>query len=174
MNPAHWEMEFYEDEHGREPCLEFIEGLSTAKKLAVRAALVNILGRQGPNVCESEFGKSLGGGLYEFRLRHHEAEVLARVRPDLAKRVEEAEKEKILLRVFFHPHGDKLILLLGGYDKGKDPSEKRQQREIDDARKALKAWKERQRRDGRATGTPGGTGRSPSFLAYWKKIRNTR
>ena len=71
MNPAHWEMEFYEDEHGREPCLEFIEGLSTAKKLAVRAALVNILGRQGPNVCESEFGKSLGGGLYEFRLRHH-------------------------------------------------------------------------------------------------------
>lgn len=174
MNPEHWEMEFYEDEHGREPCLEFIEGLSPAKKLAVRAALVNILGRQGPNVCESEFGKSLGGGLYEFRLRHHEAEVLARVRPDLAKRVEEAEKEKILLRVFFHPHGDKLILLLGGSDKGKDPGEKRQQREIEDARKALKAWQGRQRRDAKATRSPGGAGHSHSFLAYWKKIRKVR
>jgi hypothetical protein len=78
MNPEHWEMEFYEDEHGNEPCKDFIEGLPTAKKLASRSALVNILARQGPDVCESEFGKNLGEGLYEFRLRHHEAEILMR------------------------------------------------------------------------------------------------
>ena len=39
-------------------------------------------------------------------------------------------RQRILLRVFVHFHGSRVILLLGGYDKGKDPSEKKQQREI--------------------------------------------
>ncbi len=50
-----------------------------------------------------------------------------------------------MLRVFFHPHGDKLILLLGGYDKGARPSAKRQQAEIEIARKRLAHWRERQK-----------------------------
>jgi hypothetical protein len=47
----------------------------------------------------------------------------------------------ILLRVFFHPHGDKLLLLLGGYDKGRDPSAKRRQTEIKVAHQRLTAWR---------------------------------
>ncbi len=73
MNPDHWEMEFYEDENGNEPCKDFIEDLATPKKLAIQAALINILARQGPDVCETEFGKPLRDGLYEFRLRHSES-----------------------------------------------------------------------------------------------------
>ena len=32
-----------------------------------------------------------------------------------------ARSEEVLLRVFFHAHGDRLVLLLHGYDKGADP-----------------------------------------------------
>lgn len=47
---------------------------------------------------------------------------------------------KILLRVFFCTGpGRKIILLLSGYDKGKDPSGRRQQREIVKARKLYTA-----------------------------------
>jgi len=48
--------------------------------------------------------------------------------------------------IVVHFYGEKVVLLLGGYDKGKDPKEKRQQREIARARKLLAQFKERQRR----------------------------
>jgi hypothetical protein len=171
MNPEHWEMEFYVDASGKEPCRDFIDGLDAVKAAAIRSALVHILARQGPDVCETEFGKNLGKGLYEFRLRHDEAEILSRVRPDLAAKLEQAGAERILLRVFFHAHGDKLILLLGGYDKGEDPSSRRQQREIGVARKALIAWKESQRRAEKAGKRHSGVVPGHSFVAYWKKVR---
>jgi hypothetical protein len=44
------------------------------------------------------------------------------------------------LRVFCHAHGQKLILLLGAYDKAKDASAKRQEREIAAARARLSEW----------------------------------
>ena len=58
----------------------------------------------------------------------------------------EAPREKVLLRVFVHFYGDKIVLLLGGFDKGRDPKEKRQQREIAQARKLFAQFRERQRR----------------------------
>jgi len=74
-------------------------------------------------VCGSSYGKQLGDGLFEFRLR---------------------EKD-LLFRVFCHAYGDQIVLLLSGYDKGADPSKRRQQREIEQARKRLAAWKQWQR-----------------------------
>ena len=47
----------------------------------------------------------------------------------------------ILLRMFVHFYGDRVVLLMHGYDKGGDPSEKRQNREIAEARRRLTAWK---------------------------------
>jgi putative component of toxin-antitoxin plasmid stabilization module len=79
-------------------------------------------------------GKALGDGLFEFRLREE-------IR-------DQGVTEKILLRVFFHAYGSKIILLLGGYDKGEHPSPRRQQREIEAARRYLRDFKERQRRIG--------------------------
>jgi hypothetical protein len=49
----------------------------------------------------------------------------------------EAGGERILLRGFCHARGDRVVLLLGGYDKGADPSRRRQQREIETARRRL-------------------------------------
>jgi hypothetical protein len=37
------------------------------------------------------------------------------------------------------------VLLLGGYDKGRDPKEKKQEREIRRARKSLEDWRRQER-----------------------------
>jgi hypothetical protein len=52
----------------------------------------------------------------------------------------------VLLRVFVHFHGKRVVLLLSGYDKGDDPSDRRQRREISRARKRLTAWQEQEKR----------------------------
>lgn len=139
-----WHIEFYEDDHGRAPCRDWIEdALGEVQRDALIAALRTVLAEQGIDVCRSQWGKALGQGLYEFRLRHTAAEVEAMFggAPPGAK-----SGERVLLRVFFHPHGDRIILLLGGYDKGANPSEKRQAREIATARKRLAEFKAREAR----------------------------
>ena len=87
--------------------------------------------------------KQLGEGLCEFRLRYNLAELLHRFEgrdPAQAS----GRSEEVLLRVFFHAHGDR-VLLLHGYDKGTDPSTRRQQREIAEARRRLRAFRESRR-----------------------------
>ncbi len=49
--------------------------------------------------------------------------------------------ERVLLRLFVHFHGAKVVLLLGGYDKADAPNERRQQREIGEARRLLGQFK---------------------------------
>jgi hypothetical protein len=46
----------------------------------------------------------------------------------------------ILLRVFFCTAERKVILLMSGYDKAEDPNERRQRREIANARKLVTAY----------------------------------
>lgn len=57
----------------------------------------------------------------------------------------ESRPERIALRVFVHAHGDKLLLLLAGYDKAAEPSDKREDREIELARKRLTEYRGRRR-----------------------------
>ena len=92
-----------------------------------------ILAHEGNGVCGTEFGKALGDGLSELRLRHDADEVLARKQSAL-KRLRTGKKERSFYVSSSDAHGDKLVLLLGGYDKGADDSEKRQQTEIETAR----------------------------------------
>lgn len=144
-------IEFFRGADGSEPVRRFIDSLSKDKRDALLAALTQILARQGLNVCRSEWGKQLSGGLAEFRLRHDKREVLARegiAELDLP----ESSPEKILLRVFFHAHGKRLILLLSGYDKGARPSARYQQREIERARTHLTEWRAMQSRERRPRG----------------------
>jgi hypothetical protein len=98
------------------------------------------------DVCRSEWGKHLGGGLAEFRLRHDEREVLSGHGSSDAGDLPEASPEKVLLRVFFHAHGNRLILLLSGYDKGGRSGPRHQKREIERARAYLKEWQAEQAR----------------------------
>ncbi len=140
-----YEIEFYEDDEGDEPVLRWLrEELSPRKRRALGAAMNNVLQALGVKVCGTEFGRQLGTGLFEFRLRGMD---LAKAAPGSVS--VERDEAKMLLRVFCHAHGDKLILLLGGYDKGEDTSAKRQAQEIAIARRRLRDWQRRRRRGSR-------------------------
>lgn len=139
-----WDIEFYADERNSEPCLEWIRGLSRQKRAALETAIELVLARRGLDVVKTEFGKALGGGLYEFRLRWSAEEVAGKAGAVLAEPV--AETEAILLRLFFCTSGRKIILLLSGYDKAKNPSNRRQDGEIAAARKLLTAHREAEKR----------------------------
>lgn len=120
-------LEFYEDASGDQPVLRWLrEELTLAKRKALGYAMNTVL-------------QQLGGGLFEFRLR--------RDLRDPAGAREEAGR--ILLRVFCHAHGDRLLLLVGGYDKGEHPSPRRQGTEIALARARFKDWQIRLGRDQR-------------------------
>lgn len=145
-SPAGYEIEFFGRADGSEPVRKFLDSLSENKRNALLAALKFILARNGLDVCKSEWGKNLGGGLAELRLRHDEREVLAGHSNTDEDQLPEGSPEKILLRVFFHAHGNRVILLLGGYDKGRRSSDRHQQQEIERARGYLREWQAEQTR----------------------------
>lgn len=123
-----YQLEFYEDERGEKPVLRWIrEELTLTQRSELGQAMRAQLQERGIGVCATEYGKPLGRGLFEFRLR----------------RALEDAGEKILLRVFCHAYGNKVVLLLGGYDKGADPSPGRQRDEIALSRRRLVDWQRR-------------------------------
>lgn len=148
-----WDIEFYRDEQGQEPCRRWMERLNRAKRLALETALEHVLAARGTDVVDTEYGKCLKKGLYEFRLRWSAEEVAAKVGVALSEPA--PKSDKILLRVFFCTSGRKIILLLNGYDKATDPSSRRQEREIGVARKLLRAHREAERRTAARRGRGG-------------------
>ena len=129
-------IEFYETSHGDKPVLRWIkQDLSVRQRRVLGYALSRLLQQYGIDVCDTEFGRQLGGGLFEFRLR-----LKARKDGDAA-----------LLRLFCHAWGDRVILLLGGYDKGKSPGRRRQDREIQVARRRLAEYLRRNPGAGRGS-----------------------
>lgn len=122
-----FEIEFLNDEDDQRPCEAWMDRLDDEKLAALIGAINAVLSEQGIGVCATPFGKQLGQGLAEFRVRR------------------KTERADVLLRVFFHAYGDRKILLVSGYDKGLDVSEKRQQKEIARARRLLKAYRESRR-----------------------------
>lgn len=129
-DPPPFEIEFYADESGDMPCLRWIkEDLSATKRRALGMAMNEVLQRHGVQVVgERSWGRQLGQGLFEFRV-------------DRTVKPHDEIAEKLVLRVFCHAHGNRKILVLHGYDKGKSPSSRRQQREIDVARLRLALWR---------------------------------
>lgn len=126
----------------------FVKKLGPYEEVVLFAAIDHILKPLGIDICNGEWGKALGDGLYEFRVRRSLAAIYSAAgldEDDLPSDVKTPNKE-VLLRVFCTFHGAKVMLILSGYDKKKDPSEKRQQREIKKARRLLKKWREQQKR----------------------------
>jgi hypothetical protein len=138
-----YKIEFYQDNKGDEPVRRWMkEELSAIKRRALGKALQEQLQRLGIGVCGTRYGRQLGEGLFEFRLDEPLNEILGKVGlPSVV-----GGDDALLLRVFCHAHGSKIVLLLGGYDKGGDVSTRRQQEEIAIARKRLTAWRVRQKR----------------------------
>ena len=138
---AKWKIEFYEDTQGRRPVEKWIDGLSDQKSEAVVVALREVLAVNGITLASSAWLRSLGKGLYEFRIRHSASEIHAMYK--VANKDLVGGAEAILLRVFVAFEREKLIVLLGGYDKGKNDKQGFQQAQIEIARKRLRDWKRR-------------------------------
>lgn len=135
-------IEFYDDpETGAQPVVAWMRSLTWYQRRAIGVALTEVLQRHGIDVCATEWGKQLGDGLFEFRVRHDAGEIIAMFtnkEPD-----NEPDEARLALRVFCHAHGDRLVLLCAGYDKAADPSEKREDREIALARRRLREYRQR-------------------------------
>jgi len=140
----------FEADDGTVPFEKFVSGLSDFKFVALDVAIDRVLSSRGLELVRTEWLKALGGGLREFRVRHDAAEVARMFGGDPP--TVEGRPEKVLLRVFVHFHGDKVVLLLWGYDKGKDTKSRRQQREIAEARRLLEQFKRRRARERRRRG----------------------
>jgi putative component of toxin-antitoxin plasmid stabilization module len=136
-----WTPESFVADDGAVPFQRFVDGLPDFKFIALDTAIVRVLSVRGLDLGGSEWLKPMGKGLHEFRVRHDAAEIAHMFGGDGLKVT--APATKILLRVFVHFHGGRMILLLGGYDKGADPSSSRQQREIALARRCLTQFKAR-------------------------------
>jgi hypothetical protein len=150
-----YKIEWYQDSGGDAPVHRWLtEELSDEARGLVGAAILEILQADGPDVCGTRFGRQLGEGVFEFRLDGDPQpwiDAARRRRGKVPKGLGLRGGAKVQYRLFCHAHGDKLILLLGAYDKGQDVSKKRQQEEIRTAKARLKMWEQQQRDKARAS-----------------------
>ncbi|OHV73648.1 hypothetical protein BCD48_33265 [Pseudofrankia sp. BMG5.36] len=147
---------------------DWLDSLDTGRRNAAMRGLSLVLAVEGPAVCNSEYGKALGGGLYELRIRHDAAELLRAHNPRLLEKFGAPPASDVLLRIFFGCERERVILIVGAYDKGSDPSPRKQQTEIDKARSRLGEYRRR-----RPT-TPV-AGQSHSFRRWWiSQVRRRR
>ena len=117
-----WRIELYETEGGAYPFDTWHRKLPPHKRGVVEEAIRNQLVPRGIGVCGNDWGRALGVGLYELRIRRRD----------------------VLLRVFFAPIDERTLLLLGGLDKGRQT--KRQGAEIRACRARLADWHRRNMR----------------------------
>lgn len=148
--PGDWTPEPFEADDGTIPFQRFVDDLSDFKFVALDTAIDRVLSARGIDLVRTEWLKALGEGLHELRVRHDADEVARMFGGDVPDAV--GGPDKVLLRLFVHFYGQKVVLLLGGYDKGDDPKPRRQQREIAEARRLLGQFKERQRRERKKKG----------------------
>lgn len=134
---ARYSLEFYQDVDGTKPALVFMRSLDLPKRRAIGTGIRIALQELGGDVAEGNWGRNLGGGLYEFKVDQTAEQILRRV----GEPAEKEPKIRLVLRLFFHVYGDKILLLLAGYDKGEHPTAGFQQKEIEGARSLLRRWK---------------------------------
>lgn len=120
----------------------FFFSLPEYEQAVLTAAIEHILETHGIDICSGEWGKPLGDGLYEFRVRKSLHAILSESGAELPSDLAGTDRQ-VLLRVFCTFHGSKIVLLYSGYNKKANSSKKRQQREIEKARTLHKRWKQR-------------------------------
>lgn len=135
-----WTVEYYVTASGTTPVLDWLKKLPEAKRAAWLAFVDFALVPMGKDIQQSGYVKPLGEGLFELRIDHDAAELAQVFGAEASETAVRAEG--ILLRVFCTFHGDKIVLLLSGLDKGADP--KAQPRAIRAARKLLGEWQAEQ------------------------------
>ena len=72
---SNFEIEFFVEDDGRPVVRDWLRSLSLTKKQVLGSAMREVLQQLGIGVCGTEFGKHLGQGLFEFRLRQKRGDV---------------------------------------------------------------------------------------------------
>ncbi|WP_448073240.1 hypothetical protein [Georgenia yuyongxinii] len=140
--PTTWSIDVWEDSKtGKSPFDRSFAKLGQYEQAVVLEVIDKIVKRLGIDVCDTEWGKPLGDGLYEIRMRRSLQATSAWGQPDADSAQSGADGRSVLIRLFVTFHGERVVLLFQAYDKGRDPSTKRQEREVKAARKYLKAWR---------------------------------
>lgn len=155
--PPKYKLDWYLTVDGDAPVHRWLtEDLSEEACELIGAAMLEILQEEGPKVCGTRFGRQLGDGVFEFRLDGDPQAWIdqARARRGKLPRRNGAKGFDVQFRIFCHAHGDRIILLLGAYDKGHDVSKKRQQQEIAIAKKRLQEWTDRSRHREKGSRSP--------------------
>jgi hypothetical protein len=137
-----WRIESYETVEGSRPFEKWAEALAPRDRRALVAAIDELLVPLGPGICATPWGRHLGQGLFELRIARVAA---SGGRPSPA---EPAQSHRMLLRVFCHACGDRVVVLLGGYDKLRQPKRREQDRQIRRARRRLADLQRRRPRHG--------------------------
>lgn len=119
--------------------VRFVMSLPEYEQAVLHAAIEHVLAVHGIDICSGEWGRPLGSGLYEFRIRRSLQAILSDA-GDGTGSIHGSDRP-VLIRVFCAFYGNKIVLLYHGYDKRRDPSQKRQQREIARARRLHDEWK---------------------------------
>jgi hypothetical protein len=69
-------IEYFEDDDGRSPVEEWMDSdLTDVELAALVSGLELVLSHRGVDVCQTEWCKQLGEGLFEFHIRHTAAEI---------------------------------------------------------------------------------------------------
>jgi len=142
-----YRLQFYADANGDSPVERWLQELEPVEAYALGSAMDGLLQQSGPLLCvlRPQYASSLGGGLYEFRFQDLTEELLRQLGKKARRRLLQTQK-KVLFRVFFHPYGNNVLLLLAGYDKAKHSTPTYQSAQIQLARKRLADWQARRRR----------------------------
>lgn len=123
----------------------FLHELTRPKQLAAKAGVERILAYLGSAVVDTDWGDNLQDSVCELRIKRTAAETEAWWRSHYGLPYPEPEPHvEVLLRIYFHAYGDKVILLLGGFDKGAHPNH--EQAEVKQAKANLRNWREQQAR----------------------------
>lgn len=136
-----WTIELWEDADGHCPFAASVARLDPYRQAVLDACIAQILQPLGPDVAATEWGKALGQGLYELRIRRSLHAIRTWGESDPPPATSPEERQPVLLRVFFAVYGNRVVLLFQAYDKGAAPAERRQQKEIAEARRHLRVWR---------------------------------
>lgn len=131
------------DINGTSPFQAFMKSLNDHQLIIVEAALEIVLKRRGPDVCQTEWGKPVGDGVYEFRIRRGVSEIYRSMDQEPPEDV--ADGPNPLLRVFFACDKGRVLLLLGGFDKLKNNKSRNQNQQIQQAKELLKGYRRERR-----------------------------
>ncbi|CAB5073198.1 MAG: hypothetical protein F2951_02155 [Actinobacteria bacterium] len=134
-----WIVEYYEGRDTFSSFESWMDSLSDVKFAALSAAIELVLVPNGLKLIGTHWLKHVEKGIFEFRIKYSAADIKAMyANLEINSPMPPA---KILIRLFIHFHGSKIILLLNGYDKARNDKPKRQQMEIKLARLRLQRWR---------------------------------